>query len=126
VAAAPAERAIERQREIEPLRPEPPAAIAHRPAAAQQSLPSPAPMTPPAVPAPPARPWNWLTLLPVAWAIGCCLLLLRLCAARWLLWRAGRQGAMVDEDGHDALIAALGAASARLNVRRRVVLIVHP
>jgi beta-lactamase regulating signal transducer with metallopeptidase domain len=82
--------------------------------------------------APADRSWSWLTILPLVWAIGCCVLILRLLAARWILWNLERQSAIIGSSGplpgstDDPLLAALEAGCSHLGIRRAVTLLVHP
>lgn len=96
----------------------------------------PAPVAPQAAAAPAAPSWNWQSTLPVAWAlvwaIGCGVLILRLLAARWLLWHAERQATVIGSSGRsapptpDPIVSACQAAAARLGIRRPVTLLIHP
>lgn len=76
--------------------------------------------------------WNWLSALPLIWAIGFCVLILRLLAARWLLWNTERKGRVLwssrhpATETHDPIITALEAASLQLGMCRPVTLLVHP
>ncbi len=82
--------------------------------------------------------WDWVNALPLFWAIGFCLLMMRLMAARLMLWRAQRRGTVIgrsrlpndgrtaDEDGSDgAIVAAFEAARRQLGVRPHVHLLIH-
>jgi beta-lactamase regulating signal transducer with metallopeptidase domain len=137
--AAPADRA-RWPAHAEPANLQPPPAAAHEPATTAQPS-SPALATPPAIPAienqlpqdepraQRARPWvptPFLSILPLAWTVGLCVLLLRLSAARWLLRNAERQAAMLERDTRDPLITALNAASEQLDVRRPITLLINP
>ena len=85
------------------------------------------------VPARPLWSWNWFNALPLVWAIGFCLLILRLMAARWMLWNTERQGTVIcgrpgqpDEGDHDPIVTALEAACLQLGICRPVTLLIHP
>lgn len=70
--------------------------------------------------------WNLLEALPLLWAMGCCVLILRLMAAQWMLWHAERYGTIVwtssqaGTASNDPLVAALQAAIAELGMCRGV------
>ena len=85
-----------------------------------------------------AKHWMWLNALPMLWASGFCVLILRLMAARWMLWSNERRGTMIAISGrqHDvrtlnhpeptgAIITAFEAAHRQLGVRQRVRLLIH-
>ena len=70
----------------------------HRPAAHRESRPAaelpdarPASATPARHSRPGRLNWNWINALPFVWAIGFFVLILRLMAARWMLWNAERR-----------------------------------
>ena len=78
---------------------------------------------------------TWLQVLPVAWGVICILLLLRLIAARFLLWRLENQADRVQPASApnptgalavDPLADALEAARSQLAVNRPVQLLIHP
>ena len=85
----PAGGVIESQRMAEPFEVERPIATVDQ---RVSSLPDPQPAlaTPEAVPAPAVWSWNWINALPLVWAIGFAVLMLRLSAARWMLWNSER------------------------------------
>src|SRR5262245_11811914 len=92
--ARPADGVVELPQVKHPAEVERSVAIANQPAAelpdAQPALASPeitAERTP--------RKENWIKALPLVWAIGFSVLLLRLLAARWMLWNAERQGTII-------------------------------
>ncbi len=76
--------------------------------------------------------WNWLNALPLAWGMGFCVLILRLIAARWMLWNTERQGTVVWPSGQpaqandDPIVTALESASSQLRMRRPVTLLIYP
>ena len=123
--ARPAVGAVEVARNAGPEEVESPSAAAHSPAAALPDSP-PELVTPLAAAAPVVRTWHWLNALPLAWALGFCVLTLRLMAARWMLWNTERQGTVVwpsrqpAEATHDAIITELQAASVQLGICRPV------
>jgi beta-lactamase regulating signal transducer with metallopeptidase domain len=115
----------------------------HSPTADQEAaeLPDsrPAPATPEGIAAPAAS--RWLDALPLVWAIGFSVLIVRLMAARMLLWNyewratvlfspmgssrqpAGEQSANASQD---PLVTALEGASRQLGIRPAVTLSIHP
>jgi beta-lactamase regulating signal transducer with metallopeptidase domain len=121
----------------EPEEVELPSTSAFQPAAV---LPDPRPaVTPQAIPAPAVGSWsgNWQIALPLAWAFGCCMLFLRLTAARCMLWNTERRGTVIVSPSQPALgrspkatqdpfITALEAACLQLGMRRPVTLMIHP
>jgi len=81
--------------------------------------------------------WNWLNAVPLVWAIGFYALLLRLVAARLMLWNTGRQGTVIWTTSHpakgdapqasrDTIVTALEAACFQLGICRPVTLSIHP
>ena len=128
--ARPEAEAVEMSWNTQPGEVGSPSASAHQPAAA---LPDSHPVlaTPQAIGAPAVRGWNWRNALPLAWAIGFCVLILRLMAARWMLWNAERQGTVIwpsrqSATIHDPMVMALQAACLQLGIRRPVTLLIHP
>jgi hypothetical protein len=108
-------------------------------AAAELPDPRPAPATPGIIPAPAV--WNRLNALPLVWVIGFSVLIVRLMAARMLLWRYEWCGTILSSSresptrpargqptkaGHDPLVTALDDACRRLGIRRPVTLSIHP
>ena len=55
----------------------------------------PALATPEVIPESAVWSWNWINALPLVWAIGFCVLILRLMAARWMLWNTERQATVI-------------------------------
>jgi len=92
--ARPAVDAVQLPRNEGPVDVESPAAPIFQPAATLPDSP-PAPATIEAIPAPSVGSWNWQSTLPLAWTIGCSMLVLRLLAARWMLWNVERQGTVI-------------------------------
>lgn len=146
--AGPSMHAVEVVQNAPPDAVEAPSSISHQPA---MSLPdSPPVLVPPANTSPAISSVGWLNTLTLVWSMGCCVLVLRLVAARWLLWNTERQGTVIwstargigvqpvginQENAHrleacatgcDPLVAALEAACSQLGMRRPVSLLIHP
>ena len=129
--ARPADGAVELPQNAEPVEVERPSATAYQPAA---ELPDsrPALVTPEVIPESAVWSWNWINALPLVWAIGFCVLILRLMAARWMLWNSERQGTVIWSSRqparatHDPIVTALEAACLQLGIRRPVTLLIHP
>src|SRR5258708_2110469 len=113
--ARPAGHAVESPPIAVPVEVEPPSAFAHQPVAALPDA-RPASVTPEAIPTAAVWSWNWLNALPLVWAIGFSVLILRLMAARWMLWNTERQGTVIwsssqpAKAAHDPILTALEAA----------------
>ncbi len=131
VIAMPAAGAVERPAE--------PVAVARSSADAFQPIVEPpdlqpARATPEIVPESTFEPgrWIWLNTLPVVWAMGFSVLILRLLAARWVLWNTERQATVLGPskpstmETHNPLVAALEAACLQLAIGRPVTLLIHP
>jgi hypothetical protein len=97
----------------------------------------PAPVTPQALPASELGSWSWIDALPLVWALGFGVLLLRLMAARWMLWNVTHQGTVIWSASQfakgqpanateDPLVTALAAVCLQLGMRQDVTLLVHP
>ncbi|MHB9081088.1 MAG: M56 family metallopeptidase [Pirellulaceae bacterium] len=82
--------------------------------------------------------WNWLNAVPLLWGVGFSLLILRLMAARALLWSIERRWTVIARAGNPndgytanrnesdgAIIAAFEDAHRQLGIRRRVLLLIH-
>ena len=129
--ARPADGAVELPQNAEPVEIERPSATAYQPAA---ELPDsrPALATPEVVPEPAVWSWNWIDALPLVWAIGFSVLILRLLAARWMLWNSERQATVIwssrqpAKATHDPIVTALEAVCLQLGIRRPVTLLIHP
>ena len=129
--ARPADGAVELPRNAEPVEVERPSATAYQPAA---ELPDsrPALVTPEIIPESAVWSWNWLNALPLVWAIGFSVLILRLMAARWMLWNTERQGTVIwssrqpAKATHDPIVTALEAVCSQLGICRPVTLLIHP
>lgn len=92
----------------------------------------PALLASPISPEPAVSNWSWLNALPVVWAIGFSLLVLRLIAARWMLWNTERQATVLAsarrsaQTTDDSIALALDAACLQLGIARPVTLLLHP
>jgi beta-lactamase regulating signal transducer with metallopeptidase domain len=75
--------------------------------------------------------WNWLNALPLVWAIGFCVLIVRLIAARLMLWNTERHATVIwsssqpGKSTHDPLATAFEAACAQFEFCRPVTLLLH-
>ena len=106
-----------------------PSTIAYQPAAdlrdSRPALPAPEIIPEPAV-------WGWVNALPLVWAVGFSVLILRLLAARWMLWNSERRGTVICSSRHpakathDAIATALAAVCLQLRISRPVTLVIHP
>jgi beta-lactamase regulating signal transducer with metallopeptidase domain len=78
--------------------------------------------------------WNggWIQALPLVWAMGCAAFILRLAAARWLLWNSERRATIIGSRGRsanamdDPVVTALEAACLQLGIGRPVTLLIQP
>ena len=76
--------------------------------------------------------WNWINALPLVWAIGFSVLILRLMAARLMLWNSERQATVIWSSRQpatatdDPIVTALEAARLQLGICRPVTLLIHP
>ncbi len=85
--------------------------------------------------------WNWMNAMPLVWAIGFVFLMLRLSAARWMLWSSGRLAIVVSQHfapkqnsitraesttSQDPVVIAMAALYSQLKIRRPVTLLIHP
>jgi beta-lactamase regulating signal transducer with metallopeptidase domain/uncharacterized membrane protein len=87
--------------------------------------------TPAAIPASAAASWSWLDALTLVWALGSCVLILRLLASRWMLGKTERQGTVIGSSGqpspiHRRFANGLEAACWQLRIGRPVTLSTHP
>jgi beta-lactamase regulating signal transducer with metallopeptidase domain len=95
----------------------------------------------PAWPAPQITPlpgWNWTNALPLVWAIGFSVLVVRLLAARWMLYRLQSETrppsratimgskATGAKATPDAIVTALEAVCRQLAIVRPVTVLIHP
>ena len=71
------------------------------------------------VPAPTLRDW-----LPLAWAAGCALLVIRLIAAHIFLCRAARGCVALSNANADAITTAFAAACSQLGIRQRITVLI--
>ena len=140
---------IESPRTVEPVEVEPPIATVDQRFSALPD-PQPALMTPTSGPAPTVRSWNWINALPLVWVIGFAVLMLRLSAARWMLWNSERlatvvwpssvghvsQRANADAEvvstletcstSHDPIVMAMETICSQLGIGHPVTLLIHP
>src|SRR5205807_4296453 len=126
--AGHADGAVELPRNADPVEVERPSATAYQPAA---ELPDsrPALVTPEILPESAVWSWQWFNALPLVWAIGFSVLILRLMAARWMLWNSERQGTIIwlsRQATHDPIVTALEAVCSQLGICRPVTLLIHP
>ncbi|MEQ1828832.1 MAG: M56 family metallopeptidase, partial [Pirellula sp.] len=81
--------------------------------------------------------WSWLNILPILWSFGFGILLLRLMAARWMLWSNQQRAIVIAESGcpvdarkpmrhesDDAIVASFETAHRQLGIRQRVQLLI--
>src|SRR5688500_495750 len=102
--------------------------------AAVAALPEPPPALLPsqAIPEPTVRSRDWVNALPLVWTFGFSVLILRLSAARLMLWLYERRGTVVGpwqrpaKATRDPLVDALRAACLQLGIRRAVTMVVRP
>jgi beta-lactamase regulating signal transducer with metallopeptidase domain len=136
--ASPANDAVVLPRVVEPIAIERPFTPAVRPAAQlpDAGTPRPAPVTPQIIPESEIWSWTWLNALPLVWAIGFAVLVLRLLAARWMLWNSERRGTVIWSSAnpsnsqaatptHDTIAAAASAACLQLAISRPVTVLLH-
>ena len=101
----------------------------------------PALATPEAVPSPAVRSWNWIHALPLVWVIGFAVLMLRLSAARWMLWNSERLATVVwrraapqlafksqsdSNAANDPIVMAMETICSQLGIGHPVNLLIHP
>jgi beta-lactamase regulating signal transducer with metallopeptidase domain len=124
VMARPANGAIEVPLRADPEGAASPSATAYQPAAGPPgSRPTSAAIPPSAL-----GSWGWLDALPVVWAMGSCVFILRLIASRWMLGKIERQATVIGPSEHLATIhlsfaRALEAACSQFGVRRSITLL---
>ena len=128
--ASPADGAMERARPAVPEDIALPSATAYQPAVGPPES-RPASATPAAIPESAAASRSWLDALTLVWALGSCVLILRLLASRWMLGKTERQGTVIGSSGrvlpiHRRLANALEAACSQLGIGRPVTLLIHP
>ncbi len=125
-----ADRALELPEPAQPVEIERPSPTAYQPAA---ELPDsrPALVAPASISESAVGSGSWLNALPLVWAIGFCVLIARLIAARLMLWNTERQGTVIWSPSQrgkatdDPLIAALEAVCTQLGICRPVTLLLH-
>lgn len=129
--ARPEDGAIEGPRNADLVDVEQPSATADHPAAERPDS-QPASVTPEIISESAAGSWNRIDALPVLWAIGFSVLILRLMAARLMLRNSERNGTAIWSSRqppnvtHDPVITALEAAYSQLGICRPVTLLIHP
>jgi hypothetical protein len=80
--------------------------------------------------------WSWINALSLLWAIGFCVLMLRLIAARFMLWSSERRGTVIGLSSHsngvstaegsdDSIVETFERAYRQLGVGQRVSLLLH-
>jgi hypothetical protein len=126
----PADGVIEVAQDADPEDVASPAATVYQPAAGPPDS-RPASVTSAAIPASAAGSASWLDASPLVWAMGFCVLILRLMAARWMLGKTERQGTVIGSSGqpttiHDPIARALEAARSQLGMSRPVTLLLQP
>ena len=109
--------------------------------AAAPAISQPALVTAVTAPTTAARSWNWIDALPLVWVIGFTLLILRLSAARWLLWNSERLATVVgrrvapplvaesrskSEAAQDPILMAMATICSQLGIGHPVTLMIHP
>src|SRR5262249_11863974 len=75
--------------------------------------------------------WSWLDGLPLVWALGFFVFILRLLASRRILGRTERRATVIGPSAqlttiHGRLASALEAACLQIGIRRAVPLLIHP
>jgi hypothetical protein len=147
--AVPSTSVIESRQIAEPSEVERPAATAFQPAVVPPVAQSP-PVTSAAAPMPTVGIWNWINALPLVWAIGFSVLILRLSAARWMLWNSERLATVIwrsacgigfqpadDREtttgrleaypiADDPIVKAMAAVCLQLGIGRPITLLIHP
>ena len=136
----PAGGVIESPRMPEPVEVERPIATVDQRVSSQPD-PQPVLATPETVPAPAVSSWNWINALPLVWAIGFVVLMLRLSAARWMLWNSERLATVVcrrvspqlafesrsdSATANDPIVMAMAAICSQLGIGHPVTLLIHP
>jgi len=129
--ARPADGPVDSPRNAEPAKGEWPSPAANPSATTLSPLP-PEPVVPKNIPEATVSSWNWSGALLLVWAIGFCLLILRLLAARWMLWNVERQATVLCSSrqsataNRDTIATALEAARLQLGIRHPVAVLIHP
>jgi beta-lactamase regulating signal transducer with metallopeptidase domain len=102
---SPADRAVELPRDFQ-------SEVNEKPVAA-----------PPITLEPAVSSWKWMDLLPAVWAIGFWVLVLRLAAARWMLWNCERRATSATGE---PIAAAADFVRGEMEIDRPIRLLVHP
>ncbi|HEY3968438.1 MAG TPA: M56 family metallopeptidase [Planctomycetaceae bacterium] len=135
--AGPVEGTMKLPQQAEPVEFAQPEAIADQPVVEMPApQKTPAPIASNSIPESAVSSRDLIKALPLVWAIGFSVLILRLIAARIVLWNAGRQGTVVWSSNRpakerpasatlDAVVTALEAARAQLGIGRSVTLLMH-
>jgi beta-lactamase regulating signal transducer with metallopeptidase domain len=127
----PVDGTLELPRNAKPVEVAPPSATAHQPAAEPPDM-RPALVAPEITRASAVSSWNWTDALPLAWGIGFSVLILRLMAARWMLWNSESRAMVIwlsmrpAQTTDDPIAAALAAVCLQLGISRPVTLLIHP
>jgi beta-lactamase regulating signal transducer with metallopeptidase domain len=123
--------AIESPQQAEPAEFVRPSETTTQPAAEPPDL-RPAFVAPPIISESPVWNGGWIQALPIVWAMGCAAFILRLAAARWLLWNSERRATIIGSRGRsanamdDPVVTALEAACLQLGIGRPVTLLIQP
>lgn len=118
----------QRATSIAPMEVDPSAAPDLQPVAQSQVL-QPTMMAPREIPAQVAGTWSWMNAIPLVWAIGFGILMLRLSAARWMLWNSERLAIVIgrqEASRRDPIVIAMTALCSKLKIRRPITLLIHP
>ncbi|MFO0940728.1 MAG: M56 family metallopeptidase [Pirellulales bacterium] len=98
-------------------------------------------MTPQEISTSGAKSWNWMDAIPLVWAIGFLILMLRLSAARWMLRNSERLAIVVGRQetvqlesamdngqstSQDPIVIAMTTLCGQLKIRRPITLLIHP
>ncbi len=109
--------------------------------AAPAQLSQPTMMAPTEIPAEVVAAWSWINAIPLVWAMGFTVLMLRLSAARWMLWNSERLAVVVGQQqdsqiaavkrkeqkaSQDPIFIAMMTLCGQLNIRRPITLLIHP
>ncbi len=109
--------------------------------AAPTQVSQPTMIAPREIPAQEVGIWSWINAIPLVWALGFVFLMLRLTAARWMLWSSERLAVVVGryEASHlaaakrneqhvsqDPIMIAMMTLCGQLKIRRPITLLIHP
>lgn len=118
-----------------------PSAMPDLPPAAPTQVSQPTMIAPREIPAQEVGIWSWINAIPLVWALGFVFLMLRLSAARWMLWSSERLAVVVGQQqdsqiaavkrkkqkaSQDPLFIAMMTLCGQLNIRRPITLLIHP